>query len=298
MIAEKPSILIVVNPISGGKSKKRFIFIARNYFKEYFDVQWLFWKKPDQKIPEEIRSEISKRKYYCVVAAGGDGTVNQTARGLTGTDVPMGIIPLGSGNGLARHLGYRIKIKEAMEIIHRGKTLTMDAAHVNNEMFFCSSGTGFDAHIGHVFAGLGKRGPARYVQSIVMELHKYVPKEYKITIDGKAHFCKAFLITVANAGQYGNNAWIAPKASLQDGLLDVIIIHPFSVINAPDLAVKLFRKRIDKNHKVESFRAKEIFIEETGSINPLPVHFDGEPAMMQGPLKFTIDHAAVKVMVP
>lgn len=298
MTAGKPWMLIVVNPVSGGKSKRRFIFMSRKYFRKYYNVRWLFWKKPEQDITADIRKELLMHKYHCVVAAGGDGTVNQTARALTGTDIPMGIIPLGSGNGLARHLGYRIRIKESMEIIHQCRTMRMDSACINGEKFFCSSGTGFDAHIGHIFAGLSKRGPASYVKSVIRELRKYKSLEYKITVDGIENIRKAFLVTVANAGQYGNNAWIAPKASLQDGLLDVTVLHPFSIAHAPDLAMKLFRKRFDKNHKVETFRGKSIIVEEIQSDTPTTVHYDGEPAVMNGPLKFSIDAMALMVIVP
>lgn len=294
----KPEILIVVNPISGGKSKTRFIYMARRYFGQFYAVRWHFWKDPKQDIPGEIRREAEKGIYRCVIAAGGDGTVNQTAQGLTGTGIPMGIIPLGSGNGLARHLGYKVHVQQAMQTIHAGKTIVMDAARVNSEMFFCSSGTGFDAHIGHIFAGLGKRGPARYVQSVVKELRSYTPRDYRIHIDGDVFTRKAFLVTVANAGQYGNNAWIAPRASLQDGLLDVTVLHPFTVFHAPDLAVKLFRKRFDRNHKVETFRGREIMIEDLTKSSDIPVHFDGEPAVMNGPLTFSITQGALSVIVP
>lgn len=298
MSDERKAILIVVNPISGGKSKKRFIFLARSYFRQFYDVHWLYWKSLQQNIPDEVRREISERKYHCVIAAGGDGTVNQTAQGLVDSDVAMGIIPLGSGNGLARHLGYRIRVKEAMETIHRGKVIPMDAAIVNEGMFFCSSGTGFDAHIGHIFARLGKRGPARYVQSVVKELGKYKSRHYIINVDGTEYHRKAFLVTVANAGQYGNNAWIAPRASLQDGLLDVTVLHPFTVINAPALAVNLFRKKFDKSHKVETFRGKRITITDLSGTAEIPVHYDGEPAVMKNSLEYTIRPAALRVIVP
>jgi YegS/Rv2252/BmrU family lipid kinase len=298
MTAGKKRILIVVNPISGGRSKVRFINMASSFFGPFYDIQWLYWKDLQQNIPEEVRREISEREYACVIAAGGDGTVNQTAQGLVGSDVPMGIIPLGSGNGLARHLGYRIRIKDSMETIHRGKVIRIDAAMVNDGMFFCSSGTGFDAHIGHIFAGLGKRGPARYVQSVVKELGRYRSRNYIINVDGAEYHRKAFLVTVANAGQYGNNAWIAPRASLQDGLLDVTVLHPFSVINAPVLAVNLFRKKIDRSQKVETFRGKSIRVTDMSGNEDIPVHYDGEPAVMKNQLEYSIWAAALSVIVP
>ena len=297
MISSKPLILIVVNPISGGRNKRRFIFMARKFFQDRYFVHWIFWKRPEQDIVGDIRKEITRYDYRYVVAAGGDGTVNQTAKALIGTEIPMGIIPLGSGNGLARHLGYRIRIREAMDVLCREKAISIDVAYINGQVFFCSSGTGFDAHIGHIFAGLNRRGPANYVKSVVVELGKYRSQSYIIYIDGVRHIVKAFLITVANAGQYGNNAWIAPRASLQDGLLDVTVLSPFNIVQAPDLAIKLFRKRIDKNHKVETFRGKSVIIETAGN-GLIPVHYDGEPATMKGPLVFNINELALKVIVP
>jgi YegS/Rv2252/BmrU family lipid kinase len=258
-------------------------------------TDWLFWSDAITDMRVEVKECISKKKYDVVVAAGGDGTANLIAGTLIGLDIAMAIIPFGSGNGLARHLKIPLRWKNAVDCVLNGQVMVMDAAMMNENYFFCTAGVGFDAHIGHIFAQLKKRGPLSYVKSVIKEFRKYKPQKYQITVDGEEMEREAFLITVANAGQYGNNAWIAPRASISDGLLDVTLLSRFNTLQAPLLAHRLFHRSFDKSKKVEVFRGKNISIL---SQNSMPAHFDGEPASMPEKIVYSIIPSAVKIMVP
>lgn len=289
------NVLIVVNPISGGKDKSAFIEYINALPKTQVNANWLFWSAATTDIGTELKTRLQQEKFDVVVAAGGDGTANLIASTLIGVDIPMAIIPFGSGNGLARHLGIPMNWKKAVTCMIQGNVMVMDAAMMNSSYFFCTAGVGFDAHIGHIFAGLKKRGPMSYIKSVVKEFRKYLPQKYKLTIDGKTIEREAFLITVANAGQYGNNAWIAPRASISDGLLDVTLLRKFNTIQALFIAHRLFRRSLDKSRKIEVFRGSEI---EIICQSPVPAHFDGEPTHMPEIISFKVIPSAVKILVP
>lgn len=288
-------ILIVINPKAGkGRIKDSRSLIA-GMLEKHFEVEFLDWESPDSDITGAVRQNIAHYRYSCVVAAGGDGTVNRTAKALTGKNIPMGIIPLGSGNGLARHLNIPMNLENAAKYIIIGKTRQIDTCTINDEPFFCTAGAGFDAHVGKLFSQSEKRGFSSYLKIVAGEFKSYKPQKYRIKIDEKFYELCAFLITVANAGQYGNNAYIAPLADISDGLMDVTVLKPFGIIHAPALAGRLFLKKIHKSSKIISFKATavEIVREEEGC-----VHFDGEPAVMGKELNFKIHPLSLKIIVP
>jgi len=288
-------ILYIINPISGnGKGKEIPPLILMNRYSGLQNSNKVVLTKFAGEAREIARTYIA-RGYKKIIAVGGDGTVNEVASEVAGTDCTLGIIPVGSGNGLARHLGIPLTAAKALDLIHTGKVLKMDTASMNQHRFFCTSGTGFDAHIGSIFAQSSSRGFLTYFKATLREFLSYKSHNYKIHIDGESIERKAFLITVANASQYGNNAYISPEATVDDGFLNVVILKPFPLLAAPFLALDLFRRRISKNRYVESLKGKNISIEKTENKT---IHIDGEPLNEEGTLHYSIHPKQLSIIVP
>lgn len=268
------NVLFVVNPNAGKKISEKIIRSIEQYFPAEINYLIIVWK--DRNHFTEILRAIRNDGYTDVVAVGGDGTVNQIAKSIAGTSIRLGIVPVGSGNGLARSLGLSMNIETAIQQIAEGKSIAIDYGTVNGTPFFCTSGVGFDAHIGHLFATSAKRGLKNYVRISLSEYRRYKAKEYTIRINGETLRRKAFLITIANAGQYGNDFYIAPQASMQDGLFHVVILQPVNVFSAIGLMAKTLRKKAHTSALVETFTAAELTIEREQEDT---IHFDGEPAV-------------------
>lgn len=223
----------------------------------------------------EIAKEYSEKAYDVICAVGGDGTVNEVASALRSTTQVMGILPAGSGNGLARELGIPLDTEEAIETLLRGSTIQIDTCTANGDPFFCTCGMGFDGAVSTEFAKSNMRGPLTYIKDSVHSFFSHSASSYQVSIDGeKQRAYQAFLVACANASQYGNNAFIAPGASLSDGLLDVTIIKDFPIIEATQVAFQLFSKGIGQNAYTELFRGKRVVITTK---KPIPYHIDGEP---------------------
>ena len=204
----------------------------------------------------EIAAKAMRDGVDVAVAVGGDGTVNEVARAIVHSDTALGIIPCGSGNGLARHLLLPINARKAIDIINECEIRDLDYGIINGYPFFCTCGMGFDAFVSMKFAEAGKRGPITYIENVLREGLKYKPETYTIEDENGTARYKAFLISCANASQYGNNAYIAPQASMSDGLMDVIIMEPFDLLEAPQISIDMFNKKLDKRSKIKSFRCK------------------------------------------
>ena len=251
----KTKILFIMNPKSGVGSKESIPeLIEKNIDKELFDYQIANTEYAGH--ATELAKQAVEDKVGIVVAVGGDGTVNEVGKALINTDTAIGIIPTGSGNGLARHLAIPMNVKKSLQILNQACIHKLDYGIINGIPFFCTCGMGFDAFISMKFAEAGKRGVVTYVQKVLEEGLKYEPQTYDIEDNEGVHHYKAFLISVANASQYGNNAYIAPQASMSDGLLDIIIMEPFDIIDAPQVAIEMFNKTLDKNSKIKTFKAK------------------------------------------
>ncbi len=222
----------------------------------------------------ELARSFVARGFDIVVAVGGDGTVNEIARELRHTNTALGIIPIGSGNGLARHLNIPMNIHNAVEVLNHSETILMDYGIVNDQPFFCTCGTGFDAYVSTEFAKGQRRGIMAYLEKIITGYFSYKSQNYHITGDGIDLKRKSFVLTFSNASQWGNNAYIAPQASVQDGMLDISIMSNFPVIAIPTLALQLFTKTIDNDLFMTTLRAREITLWRD---EPGPFHYDGEP---------------------
>ena len=220
-----------------------------------------------------LAQEAAARGADIVCAIGGDGTVNEVGRGLLGTETAMAILPCGSGNGLARHLMLPMDLKRCLDIINLDTVETLDSGVINGHPFFCTCGMGFDAFISMKFAEAGKRGLMTYVEQMLREGLSYKPETYEIEDEMGSKTYKAFLISAANASQYGNNAYIAPHASMSDGLLDVIIMQPFSLIEAPQVTLEMLNKTIDKNVNIRTFKARHVHIHRSKRLKENTMRF-------------------------
>ncbi len=286
-------ILFLINPISGiGKQKtiERYIESELDLKKLDINIQYTEYKGHARELAAKAIGV-----YDAVVAVGGDGTVNEVASRLVDTDTALAIVPTGSGNGLARYLNIPMRIHKAIQSLNYFVEKRIDTMKVNQ---FCSvnvAGIGFDAHISHNFEGKKLRGPLGYLQLITTEFANYQSENYQLTIDNKSFDRKAFLISFANSSQYGNNIHIAPNAQIDDGWIDVSIIHDFPKINAPAMVFSLLDKSINKNDNDEVVRAKEIQIEHPSE---LKAHIDGEPVFLGTKAIIKIKPLSLKVIVP
>jgi YegS/Rv2252/BmrU family lipid kinase len=287
-------ITFIVNPISGTDDKKTIHRLLERKLAEQ-ELSWEVVYTQQAGHAVEIAAEKARAGVEAVVAVGGDGTINEIARSLVHTDTVLGIIPCGSGNGLARHLEIPMDAASAIKIICEGLTQTIDYGTINGQLFFGTCGVGFDALISEKFAEAGKRGMITYIEKMLQESLKYKPLQYELETDGGTVGYKAFLVTCGNASQYGNDAFIAPQATLTDGLMDVVILKPFTVLDIPTLAFQLFNKTIHQNSHIQSFRCQKLIIhrKEEGV-----VHFDGEPMTMGKDVTVEIIRKGLHVFVP
>lgn len=263
----------IVNPISGRSSKESIVgAIAGSVDMDRYEVTIRFTAAPGH--ATTLASEAVQSGQQLVVAVGGDGTVNEVARALVGTDAALGIIPCGSGNGLARHLHIPMNPRKAIEILNQGQIRKIDTLTVNGIPCFCTAGVGYDAFVSEEYAKEPTRGLVTYVRKAVENWFDYTPEQYLIETEEGMFSRTALAITCANANQWGNGFHVAPKASLTDGLIDVTIIHPIKPLNALPMPVQILGYSFDKNPGVETFKTSGLTIRRA---TPAPLHIDGEP---------------------
>lgn len=226
-----------------------------------------------------------------VVAIGGDGTVNEVGRGLIGSQTALGIVPIGSGNGLARHLKIPLKIEKAIQYAVNQPFAMMDVCFLNEIPFFCTAGVGFDAEVANEFAKQQSRGLKTYAKMALKSFRTFKPESYNFE---KIKDKTAFAITFANATQYGNNAMISPKSKIDDGLIEMVVLKPFPFGAAPIIGVRLFRGTLPNSRYIEmesgeyfSLKSKKDFL----------IHYDGEPLQLDtNEIKVSIKKQTLKVI--
>ena len=277
------NIAFIINPVSGSKETQNAKRKLPKLIMQSLDSrQWL----PNISFTEyaghatEMAYQFARMGFDAVVAVGGDGTVNEVAKGLAESQktkiegarpTALGIIPMGSGNGFARHLNIPIRPQKAIELLNHSEPISVDYGLANGRLFVSTCGTGFDALIADHFAGSNKRGFSTYLQNILHDVFSYSPQTYHLVGDGLDVTHKAFLITFANANQWGYEALIAPKASVQDGKMDIMLMSSHAILGSASLALRLFAGSIDDSHFMDTIRAKEVMLEREEAA---PFHID------------------------
>lgn len=241
----------------------------------------------------EIARKAAADGAYAVVACGGDGTINETARGLIGSDTILGILPNGSGNGLARHINIPCNPLRAIGIIAADSPLECDWCEANSRPFFCSFGVGFDAAVSHRFAAQNRRGLRSYIKSAIEEFRSYSPQTYTLTsADGSTLTLEAFLVSCCNASQYGNNAYIAPNASIRDGLLDVSVVTNSSLLRYALLGMNMMAGTLRDSGSMRMWQTSSLIIERP---TPGPAHLDGEPIDMPERIEIKVHNKGLRL---
>lgn len=284
----------IINPIAGVGSKRKIPKMIQQMCDEAgFDLTITFTEYAGH--ASDVTRKAIEKGADCIIAVGGDGTVNEIARAMLHTNAVLGIIPKGSGNGLARELHIPMEPKKALEVIAKRHLTTIDCCKANGRVFFCTCGVGFDAAVSQKFAGEKRRGSLTYIKNTIEEYLSYKPEIYDLIVEGQALQEKAFLVACGNASQYGNNAYIAPHANIQDGQMDITILSPFLPIDIPPLAIQLFTKRIDKNSKIRTMKAASLSIIRQ---KPGVMHLDGEPIIADKRIDISVIPQSLKVFTP
>ncbi len=290
----KEKVCLIINPVSGTESKKNIPEeVASVINQKNNDLIIRITGYPRH--ASEIAREAVNERYKSVIIAGGDGTVNEAARELINTPTTLGIIPLGSGNGLARDLGIPIDTEKALDIVLQENSRTIDYGTANGHIFFCTCGFGFDAFISDRFAEERRRGPLGYVRNVLESVVDFKSDVYEITHDGGTIRERAFILTCANASQYGNEARIAPGASLDDGKMNVAILKPLNALEVPQTTIQLFTRNIDKNSKMTTLVTQRLYIKRSRSG---VMHIDGEPLQADKEVDVRIFHKGLHVFAP
>jgi YegS/Rv2252/BmrU family lipid kinase len=274
------NILFLVNPISGTRTKEKLIaFISEklNAANISFGIDYTNATGNYTILKEQV---VAKR-ITDIIIVGGDGSVNQVVQAFASLPVCFGILPVGSGNGLARAAGIPTKIKRALQVIIDGYTMAVDAFTINNTFSCMLSGLGFDAQVAHNFARKAKRGLFNYTKESLLQFFKAQPYGFEIKLPEFSFFTDAFLISVANSNQFGNNVTIAPQAKLNDGLLDVIVVQKMHKVKLPYAILKQLSGNNKMEQLVQDMEHKNILYFQTPSLeisNPklAPLHIDGE----------------------
>lgn len=268
----KQTILFIINPISGvGKKGDLPNIIKENldHTKFNYEIAYTEYKKH----AKEIAFEASMKGVDIVCAVGGDGSVHEVGTTLIGTQTKLAIIPCGSGNGLARHLGISMEIPEAINCINNNEFIRMDTVLVNDKPFLGIGGYGFDAHIAKKFDTYHKRGFWSYVKLVIQEFKNYRPINVSITLNGETRKMPVFLCTIANASEFGNGFVVSPNSSITDGKIELCLLKPFSAWFAPGLVYRFFKRTShhSKFFEIISFQKARI------NLSQKIAHYDGEP---------------------
>jgi diacylglycerol kinase (ATP) len=290
---EKRRICFIQNPISGIRRYHRLEDLVRHYLDhDKFDYSIQTTKSPKDAM--RLASAAVKDHYDIIVAVGGDGTVNEVVQGIGHSDVTLGIIPGGSGNGLARHLEIPLEFDKAIQLLNKHQVKTIDIATINGYPFASIAGLGFDARVANKYRKVRQRGLYGYFRVVTREYFSYREREFTLTFNDQTFTRKALLLSIANSNQFGYNTIIAPTAKADDGLLDIVIVKKFPIGELPRMIGLLFTGKIDQSSYIESFKTKEIFIERKRGKR---VNIDGEAVKLGREIFIRIQPAAIKVIV-
>jgi YegS/Rv2252/BmrU family lipid kinase len=279
----------IVNPNAGSKNKAKYRKLIQLIKSN--DAHSI-WETTEPLEAVDFAKKALEQGATRIIAVGGDGTINEVASVLVGKSIALGIIPVGSGNGLARHLNIPLNYKKAFQKALVGATIKIDVGHINNRPFFCTAGVGFDAAVAHRFANSKGRGLLNYIKATIITLFKYKPIQVSIN---NAPVENIFSLSIANANQFGNNAFISPFSNIQDGQLELVKIGILNKLQAGIIAVRLFKKSIHHSNDVHIIACKTASIYY---VKNAPIHIDGENLVTDNELlNITISPFALNVIV-
>jgi YegS/Rv2252/BmrU family lipid kinase len=279
----------IVNPNAGSKNKAKYTKLIQLIKSNDAHI---IWETTEPLEAVDFAKKALDEGATRIIAVGGDGTINEVASVLVGKSIPLGIIPVGSGNGLARHLNIPLNYKKAFQKALVGATIKIDVGHINNRPFFCTAGVGFDAAVAHRFANSKGRGLLNYIKATIITLFKYKPIQVSIN---NAPVENIFSLSIANANQFGNNAFISPFSNIQDGQLELVKIDILNKLQAGIIAVRLFKKSIHHSNDVHIIACKTASIYYAKNA---PIHIDGENLVTDNQLlNITISPLALNVIV-
>jgi diacylglycerol kinase (ATP) len=293
-MAATTNILFILNPKSGRTSQLNVPDLLTRYLDaNQFTYQLVHTEYAGH--ATELAQQGARAGYPIIGAIGGDGTVNEVARGLLDTETVLAILPKGSGNGLARHLGIPMNIRHAIGIINENHFTAIDTCTINGHPFFCTAGIGFDGYISSIFANNTKRGLQTYVRLVLQEFAKFKPQQAVLQLNEQQLKTTVFVVAFANATQYGNNAHIAPKADIRDGLLDVCLIRDLDFRKAIHLSLGMLTKRIAAGSSAEYFTTTTINVTSEQNFK---FHADGEYVGEASHFNVNINPLSLRVIHP
>jgi YegS/Rv2252/BmrU family lipid kinase len=290
------AVAIIINPISGGASPaaaRQRTELARAVMDGHSEPAELFLtERPGH--ARELATAAVGRGARLVLAWGGDGTINEVASALAFGDVPLGIVPAGSGNGLARELGVNLRAGLAIADALAARPRLMDAGELDGHLFFNIAGIGLDAWVAWQFSRHHRRGFVGYATITARALASYTPRDYRIMHDGTLVSARAVLVTLANSAQFGNGARIAPHAKVDDGVLDLVVLEERSRVATLCQLPRLFNGTI---HRVRGCSARRVETVTIESEEPMLFHVDGEPVQGGTELRARVHPGALRVAV-
>lgn len=290
----KQKVYVIINPKSGTNSKSSIAIKIAEAFDGKKSIVHFFYTSYAGHATELAR-EALKNDVDLIIAVGGDGTVNEIGKVIINSNVKLGIIPMGSGNGLSRELKIPLDFKKAIEIIKNGKVKKMDYGVANGHVFFCTCGMGFDAEVAERAYGRKHRGAFMYFKDMVNTFFEQEPLSYDIECPNGHIKTKAFVVVCANTSQYGYNAYIAPKADVSDGKMNLVILQPLKIIDVPKTSLQLFSKKIDQNKKMEQILTSQAIItrKKEGIM-----HIDGDTVPCGKTIEVKIVPKGLNVIIP
>jgi YegS/Rv2252/BmrU family lipid kinase len=290
----KKKLMFIVNPHSGGKKHEQLKkSVLKHIDSHRFDTEIVFTEYARH--ASEISRQAVADKVDVLVAVGGDGTINEVASEIVNTDVILGIVPMGSGNGLARHLGIPRHVEKAIGLINQCEYTKIDTCSVNERRFVSIAGVGFDALVAKHFAKSERRGFLGYFTIVANKYLGYRPKKYKLSFaNGDKLNTRALFIAFANSNQFGYNTTIAPSARISDGLLDVCVVKKPMLVSLPVIANLLLLKKINLAHEIQIIQTPELVVSQSRN---RVVNIDGEPVSIAKKLKIKIDPLSLKIII-
>ena len=292
---QRKNFVFIINPVSGGRGNEDVGRRITSYFSST-EIRPLIRLTEYAGHAKKICRQLAEQSPppAAVVAVGGDGTVHEVVNGIALSGVPLGIVPHGSGNGFARHLGIPMDIGRALDQLRRGVEVPVDVLRIGAVYSINVSGVGFDALVAWKFQHSSSRGFRSYLRIVLTVFFTCQPHMYELEVDGRRSRHQALMVSLANSSQFGSNILVSPRASVRDGRLDVCILRPFPKWKIPGLFYRVLRRRTDRSPYLEIIRGTKISLAQDGDL----WHLDGEAMRGGGRLEAEVLERVLPVIIP